>query len=323
MMSRDMCASTDRRRSLPPVIPLGLRERDIGKTAVSQRQLAAGRPAFVMGIVNITEDSFWEGSRFAGVQSAVEAALRMEAEGADIIDIGGESTRPGSLYVSAEEEMERVLPVIREIRRHSSVPISVDTRKKIVMEAAWRAGADIVNDISALEDDPEMAPFAAEKGLPVILMHKRGTPDTMQSNIQYTDIVSEVLEYLTERCEFAVSSGISRNRIIIDPGIGFGKDLAANCALIAGTDRLAESGFPVLMALSRKTCIGAITGGDPQDRGDPKDRLAGSLSAELISILLGASIVRIELCLHLNKYAVSGRGSSKGWPSRASMPPPS
>jgi dihydropteroate synthase len=241
-----------------------------------------------MGILNITEDSFWEGSRFTGTQDAVKAALRMETEGADIIDIGGESTRPGSSYVSPDEEMERVLPVIEEIRRHSSIPISVDTRKRSVMEAAWRSGADIVNDISALEDDPEMAPFAAEKGLPVILMHKRGTPDTMQNNVHYTDVVGEVLEYLTERCEFAISAGIPRDRIIIDPGIGFGKNLAANCALIAGTDRFARIGFPVLMALSRKGCIGAITG------RPPAERLIGSLSAELVSVLLGASIVRVH-----------------------------
>jgi dihydropteroate synthase len=241
-----------------------------------------------MGIINITEDSFWEGSRLANTAAAVESALRMEGEGADIIDIGGESTRPGSAYVSAEEEISRVVPVIEGIRRQSSVPISVDTRKKCVMEAAWQAGADIVNDISALEDDPDLASFAAEKGLPVILMHKRGTPDIMQQNVLYTDAVAEVLEYLTQRCAFALSAGIRRDRIIIDPGIGFGKDTAANYALIAGTDRFARTGFPVLMALSRKGCIGAVTG------RPTAERLAGTLSAELVSVLLGASMVRVH-----------------------------
>jgi dihydropteroate synthase len=241
-----------------------------------------------MGILNITEDSFWEGSRLGDSKTAIETALRMEADGADIIDIGGESTRPGSAYVSAEEEMRRVVPVIEGIRRRSSVPISVDTRKRSVMEAAWQAGADMVNDISALEDDPELAFFAAEKELPVILMHKRGTPDTMQDNVLYTDVVEEVSAYLTKRCAFAVSAGIRRDRIIIDPGIGFGKDTAANYALIAGTDRLVRTGFPVLMALSRKGCIGAVTG------RPTAERLAGTLSAELVSVLLGASMVRVH-----------------------------
>lgn len=247
------------------------------------RTLRSERPALIMGIVNATPDSF-----FAGSRGGVEQALRLIDEGADIIDIGGESTRPGSRYVDAEEELRRVLPVIEGIRRHSFVAISVDTRKKAVMEAAYNAGADIVNDVSALEDDGEMAAFAAAKEIPVILMHKRGIPADMQRDTSYRDVCAEVGSYLESRAEYALSQGIAPEKIIVDPGIGFGKDLAANRALIAGCGRLCGGRFPVLMALSRKSCIGEMT-------GEAVDgRLYGTLAACLIAVQRGATLLRVH-----------------------------
>ena len=247
------------------------------------RILEAQRPAFIMGILNADDDSFWKESR--GNQ---ELGFSLIGEGADIIDIGGESTRPGSAYVSAEEEIRRVIPVIREIRKRSSVPISVDTRKKAVMEAALNEGADILNDVSALEDDPEMGRFAADAGIPVILMHKRGNPDIMQQDGSYADVFSEVNDYLEARAAYAISCGISPEKIIVDPGIGFGKDLDANRILIKKAGLLCGGKYPVLMALSRKSCIGQMTGREVQDR------LYGTLAADLYSVMCGASMIRVH-----------------------------
>ena len=247
------------------------------------RTLRTERPALIMGIVNATPDSF-----FAGSRGGAADALRLIDEGADIIDIGGESTRPGSSYVDCDEEIRRIVPVIEEIRRHSAVPVSVDTRKKAVMEAAYNAGADILNDVSALEDDGDMASFAAATGIPVILMHKRGIPSDMQRNTSYADVCAEVGGYLDSRAQYAVAQGIAPEKIIVDPGIGFGKDLAANRALIAGCGQLCGGRFPVLMALSRKTCIGEMTGEAVEGR------LYGTLAADLLAVLKGASLVRVH-----------------------------
>lgn len=195
---------------------------------LATRTIKTDRPAFIMGIVNATDDSF-----FAGSRGGSELAFKLIEEGADIIDIGGESTRPGSSYVCEDQEINRIVPIIKEIRKISDVPISVDTRKKSVMQAAFNAGADILNDVSALEDDKDLATFAAEKNIPVILMHKRGTPSTMQSNTKYNDVIKEVSDYLQSRIEYAVSKGILQSNIIIDPGIGFAKNLLDNKTLIA------------------------------------------------------------------------------------------
>lgn len=251
--------------------------------ALKNRQITTELPAFVMGIVNVTPDSFWCESR-----GGAEHALELIEQGADILDIGAESTRPGSAYVSAEEEIRRMIPVIEEIRKHSDIPISVDTRKKIVMEKALEAGADILNDISALEDDPEMAAFCAETDIPVILMHKRGIPVNMQNNGKYEDVFEEVSSYLEGRAEFAVKSGIRPERIVVDPGIGFGKDFDANVMLIKKTGELCHGKYPVLMALSRKSCIGQMTGREVQDR------LSGTLAADLVSVMNGALMVRVH-----------------------------
>ncbi|MCD1654902.1 dihydropteroate synthase [Treponema zuelzerae] len=252
------------------------------------RILYTSAPAFIMGIVNATPDSFYPGSRAGSVEDAVERALQMEAEGADIVDIGGESSRPGGAYVSAEEELSRVLPVIEGIRSRSAVPISVDTRKAAVMKAALDAGADMCNDISALEDDHALADLLAAAGAPVVLMHKKGTPDTMQLDPRYADPAAEVLSYLLERAEYAQTRGIRKDMIILDPGIGFGKRKQDNLALIAATRRFTAAGYPVLMALSRKTCIGDMTG------KPVSHRLAGTLAANQIAVGLGAQWLRVH-----------------------------
>lgn len=240
-------------------------------------------PAFIMGIVNCTPDSFFSGSR-----GGAERAFSLIDEGADILDIGGESTRPGAEYVEAQEEIRRIAPVIREIRRQSSIPISVDTRKKAVLEAALDEGADMLNDVSALEDDTQLGPFAAEKRIPVILMHKRGIPASMQNDTAYSDVFSEVSGYLSARAAFAMECGIRREKIIVDPGIGFGKDCGANMALIARCGSLCGGKFPVLMALSRKTCIGQACGRDADGR------LYGTLAADMFAVLKGAFMVRVH-----------------------------
>lgn len=240
-------------------------------------------PAFVMGIVNVTPDSFWEKSR-----GSLDHAKALIDEGADILDIGGESTRPGSEYVSEDEELRRVIPLVEEIRKFSDIPISIDTRKKRVMELAFAAGADILNDVSALEDDPDMGVFAAKANIPVILMHKRGIPSDMQLNTNYENVFFEVQDYLFKRIDYALSCGIDKANIILDPGIGFGKNLKSNSILINRCGELCDGDYPVLMALSRKTCIGEMTG------KDVADRLYGTLAANLISVIKGACIIRVH-----------------------------
>lgn len=250
---------------------------------LANRTISSRYGALIMGIVNCTPDSFYEKSR-----GGTDLALQLIDEGADIIDLGGESTRPGASYVDEKEEMNRLVPVIREIRKSSNVAISVDTRKKSVMEACLDAGADILNDVSALEDDPAMAQAAAQWKIPVILMHKRGLPSTMQSNTSYRDVFEEVNSYLMERTEYALSCGIQKDRIIVDPGIGFAKNLEQNGALIARCGELCGGTYPVLMALSRKTCIREITGRNTDGA------LIGTVAANLISVMRGASMVRVH-----------------------------
>ena len=250
---------------------------------LSGRTVSTDLPAFVMGIVNATPDSFWSESR-----GGVGRAMSMIEEGADVLDIGGESTRPGSDYVDESEEIRRIVPIIREIRKTSDVPISVDTRKCSVMKAAFDEGADILNDVSALEDDSEIASFCAEKKIPVILMHKRGIPARMQKNTDYGDIFAEVDSYLRARCDYAMSAGIQADKIWIDPGIGFGKNLDGNFELIRKCGQLCGGKFQVLMALSRKSCIGEVTGRSVEGR------LPGTLAANLLSVEAGASMLRVH-----------------------------
>lgn len=243
----------------------------------------------VMGIVNCTPDSFYSGSRASGLEDAVKTALEMERAGAGIIDLGGESTRPGSRCVPEGEELERVIPVIREIRKHSRIPLSVDTRKAEVARAALEAGADIINDISAGEDDPDMLAAAAETGGYLVLMHKQGDPETMQNSPSYRDVVSEVSGYLRSAVDRAEGAGINRDRLIIDPGIGFGKRFEDNITLLNHLPELKMTGIPLLVGLSRKSFIGTILDGRPAE-----GRLAGTLTATLHAVLKGADILRVH-----------------------------
>ena len=244
--------------------------------------------AVVMGIINATPDSFYEGSRRQALDDAVDGAAEMIEGGAGILDVGGESTRPGAAYVGLDEELERVVPVVEALRRRWDIPVSVDTRKARVAKAAVLAGADMVNDISALVDDPDMASYCATASLPLILMHKKGIPSTMQDKPYYDDCLLEVRAFLLEAAGRAMAAGIRRELIILDPGIGFGKRFEDNITLLSRLDELAACGYPVLVGLSRKAFIGVIT-------GRPADgRLAGSLGAACAARIKGACIFRVH-----------------------------
>ena len=253
------------------------------------RTLKLGERTFVMGILNVTPDSFSDGGSFIDPNEAADHALEMIAQGADIIDVGGESTRPGADSVSAEDETGRTVPVIAKIREQSGIPISIDTTKSDVARLALEAGADIINDVSAFESDPEMAGLAAESGAGVILMHMQGTPRTMQSNPDYGNVTEEVRDYLKVRIAAAIQHGVARDRIVIDPGIGFGKTTEHNLALLRGLPVLAECGCPLLVGASRKRFIGQLTG-----RTAPTDRRAGSLGAAAWAVANGAHILRVH-----------------------------
>jgi len=242
----------------------------------------------VMGVLNVTPDSFYEGSRSTSAARAIEAGLGMVAAGADILDIGGESSRPGAEPVSAEFEIDRILPVVRGLRSESDVPISVDTTKARVASAALEEGVTWINDISALRFDPEMASVIANAGAGAILMHMRGTPLTMQQAPRYVDVVHDVREFLLSRADVAIEAGIPQDRIILDPGIGFGKTLDHNLALLRGLSILCDSGYPVLVGLSRKSFLGAILDVPAEER------LEGTIAANTVAILHGASIIRVH-----------------------------
>ena len=250
------------------------------------------RSTVVMGIVNATPDSFYTGSRTPSVAGAVHAALGMVASGAAVIDVGGESTRPGSDYISVEEELSRVVPVVEAIRRESDVAISVDTRHLATVRAAFDAGADIVNDVTALRDEPGIAGFAAANGMPVVLMHMLGTPREMQRDPSYDDVVAEVSAFLRERCDAAIADGVASQAIVVDPGIGFGKRLRDNIDLIARLNELCSLGYPVLVGLSRKSFLGRIS--SDGEAPPPEERLAATIAAHVIAIQKGADIIRVH-----------------------------
>lgn len=252
------------------------------------RTVRLGEKTRVMGILNVTPDSFSDGGHFLDPEIAVQHALQMVEEGANIIDIGGESTRPGAASVSVKEEIKRTIPIISNLREQSDVLISIDTMKADVASLALEAGADIINDVSGFEADPNMVGVAADSGAGVILMHMKGTPQTMQDNPTYEDAVGEVFHYLEERIAFAVSRGVRRECIVVDPGIGFGKTLEHNLQLLRGIPDLGKSA-PVLIGASRKSMIGKLL-----DREDPDQRLAGSLGIAGWSVALGAHILRVH-----------------------------
>jgi dihydropteroate synthase len=248
------------------------------------RPLALDRPR-IMGIVNVTPDSFSDGGSHFLAEAAVAHALKLAQEGADILDVGGESTRPGSSPVSVEEELARVLPVIERLVKETSLPISIDSSKPEVMRAAVAAGAGFINDIWSLRQDGAVD-AAAELGVPVCLMHMQGEPATMQDDPRYEDVVAEVHGFFTQRLFACQMAGIDRKKLIVDPGFGFGKNLEHNLRLLAQLSRLVELGVPVLAGLSRKGMMGAVTG-RPMD-----ERVVGSAVAALIAVQNGAMIVR-------------------------------
>ncbi len=252
------------------------------------RSLALNRKPLVMGIVNVTPDSFSDGGVHLERDIAVEAALAMEKQGAAIIDIGGESTRPGADAVSVDEELERVIPVIEEVRRRSGIAISVDTRKSAVAAAALDSGADIINDVSALRFDPDMGAIAGRSGAAVILMHMRGEPATMQNHIHYDNLLEEIHMELSSFVRQAIAAGVAAERIFVDPGIGFAKTFEQNLEILSNL-RSFSGIAPVVVGASRKAYVGRLTG-----RESGRARMAGSLAAVAAAWLGHASIVRVH-----------------------------
>ncbi len=222
----------------------------------------------IMGILNVTPDSFSDGGHFSSLQDALSQADRLVGEGSDILDIGGESTRPFADPVSTEEELQRVIPVIKGIRNRHSIPISIDTTKAEVASEALRAGADIINDISALQKDPEMISVVKQTAVPVIIMHMQGKPADMQVNPEYQDVTTEILDFFKERIDWVKEKGVDVNRLIVDPGIGFGKTLRHNLCILKNLTQFSTLGTPVLLGHSRKRFLGDITGVDPEGERD-------------------------------------------------------
>jgi len=247
-----------------------------------------GQRTWLVGVVNVTPDSFFNGGLYFEPARAIERALALAAEGADIIDIGGESSRPGSNPIPAKEEKKRILPVVEVLKQKNDVLISVDTTKAEVAEAALAAGADIINDISAGRFDPRMLPVAARSGAGLILMHMKGTPRTMQIAPHYDDVLGEVKGFLKERLEAAEACGVPRENVVLDPGIGFGKKLEHNLVLLNNLDAFADLERPLLVGISRKAFIGKIL------KLEAPDRLEGTIAAAIVSILHGASLIRVH-----------------------------
>jgi dihydropteroate synthase len=240
----------------------------------------------IMGVVNVTPDSFSDGGVFDDDAAAVAHAQRLVAEGARIVDVGGESTRPGAAPVPVEQELERVIPVVEGI---SGAQISIDTMKLAVAERALDAGASYVNDVTAFRHEPELAGLVADRGADCCLMHMLGDPRTMQDDPRYDDVVDDVRAFLEQRVEFAVREGVREERIMVDPGIGFGKTLEHNLELLRRLDRIATIGFPVVIGTSRKSFLGRLTG-----RDDPHDRVAATVATTVLALERGASVFRVH-----------------------------
>ena len=284
--SAEGSATEDASRSSDSV--LGTRHSAPATWELRRGALSLGRPV-VMGILNVTPDSFSDGGRFFDPSTAIDRARRMAEEGADLLDVGGESTRPGAPAVSADEEAARVVPVVRAIRQALELPVSVDTRKAAVAREALAAGADVINDVSGLAD-PEMAAVVAPSGAGLVLMHMRGTPETMQRLTDYGDVVDDVAAELAESLARAGAAGIARERVVLDPGIGFAKTAEQNLALIASLRRMeARLGRPLLLGASRKSFIGALLGGLPAEARD-----AGTLGACVAGLARGARLFRVH-----------------------------
>ncbi len=264
---------------------------------LARRELSLQRP-LIMGILNVTPDSFSDGGRFATIEKAVEHALQMADQGADIIDIGAESTRPGAPPVTAVEELSRLLPVVEQLAGRLTIPISIDTWKASVAEETLAAGAEIINDISGLTFDPALADVAAQRQAGLVLMHTRGTPETMQQDTGYSDLLGEVAEFLQRSLHTALSAGIPRERIVLDPGIGFGKDRVGNLQILQRMRELAGLGQPLLIGSSRKGFIGTTLGRDKTG-----DRLFGTAATVALAVAEGASVLRVHDVLAMRDVA--------------------
>jgi dihydropteroate synthase len=264
---------------------------EVRQWKLARRSLSYGKRTLVMGVLNVTPDSFSDGGQFLSFDQAIAHAEQMIKDGAEIIDIGGESTRPGSEFVSVEEELRRVIPIIEQLTANGSVPISIDTTKSAVARAALAAGAEIVNDISALRFDPSLADEVARARAGLVLMHSRGTPKTMQTLPPVVDIISEVISRLRESVAIARQHGVAPESIAIDPGIGFGKTVEQNLELIAKLDQLAREfdDFPIMIGTSRKSFIGKLLDGAAADQ-----RLSGTIASTVASIMNGSHIVRVH-----------------------------
>ena len=263
-------------------------ERKLYTMKLRGKVLELGRRTLVMGILNITPDSFSDGGQFADYERALSRAFELISAGADILDVGGESTRPGSAPTLLRVELERVIPIIRAVRESSDIPISIDTNKSEVALQSLAAGADIINDVSSLRFDPGMARAAAESGAPVILMHMLGIPRTMQVNPVYESVISEIIAFLEERMKFAVQNGIERSQIIVDPGIGFGKTVTHNLNIIRDLDSFSCMDRPILLGASRKRFIGKVLGRPESERE------LGTAVVNAFGIAAGAHILRVH-----------------------------
>jgi dihydropteroate synthase len=267
--------------------------RKLFRLKLPSRTLVLGKRTLIMGVLNVTPDSFSDGSKFYNEEHAIEHALQMERAGADLVDIGAESTRPGSEGVSAEEEWRRLFPVLSGLRRLLKIPISIDTQKAEVAETAVDAGAEIINDISGLKSDPRIAEVAGRHRIPLILMHMRGEPRTMQKRPFARDVMKDILEGLRRSVAVACKAGVAKSRIILDPGIGFGKSFAQNYEVLRELPQLARLGFPLLVGTSRKGFLGATLarGGKPAPL---EERIWGTAATVTASIFNGAHIIRVH-----------------------------
>jgi len=271
---------------------MALRRRTF-RLKLPSRTLVLGERTLVMGVLNVTPDSFFDGGQFPDPPHAIEHALAMEFAGADLLDIGGESTRPGAEEVQASEELDRILPVLEGLRGRLKIPISVDTRRAAVAELALRAGAEIINDVSGLKNDPRIAEAARLQQVPLILMHMRGEPRTMQQGGFARNVLRDVTQGLRKSVSLARRAGVAKSQIILDPGIGFGKSFAQNYELLEKLPQLAKLGYPLLVGTSRKGFLGAALARNGKP-APPEDRIWGTAATVTASILNGAHIVRVH-----------------------------
>ncbi len=274
------------------------------------REYDLGERTLVMGVVNVTPDSFSDGGRFFDARAAVEHALRLEEEGADILDIGGESTRPGSDFITLDEELRRVMPVLEEVVDRAGVPVSIDTTKAEVAHRALRAGCAMVNEVSAMRLDAEMLPLVADEGVPVCLMHMLGMPKDMQADPRYGDVIGEISAFLRERADAAVAAGVDPRNIMVDPGVGFGKTVEHNLEIVRRLNEFTSLGYPLLLGASRKSFIGRILG-LPED-----ERVEGTAASVALGIAKGADIIRVHDVREMVRVArvadaIAGKGKGE------------